>query len=237
MQLTPDTVFAITGASRGMGRAIAEAAALKKCRVALLARSEDALIELESHLRKLGATDVLRLTASITESDTAEAWIGAILDKWGRLDALINNAGIGIMKPVEQLTDEDWCDVIGTNLTAPFRMIRRAIAPMKKQGGGHIINISSIAGEFGFANGGAYCASKFGLQGLSDCLMQEVRKEGIKVTILGPGSVNTRFDSKETSADWKVQPDEIARTVIYLLESPDNVMATKLQIRPTLQGR
>ncbi len=238
MELSADKVIAITGASRGIGRATALALAEEGTRLAIMARSTEALSELDVELRKRGAVDVFYHATDLTEEGSCEKWIQAILDRWGRIDALINNAGIGIMKPVEQLADEDWARVIRTNLTAPFRLIRSVIGPMRKQGGGHIINVSSIAGEVGFAGGGAYCASKFGLQGLSDCLMQEVRRDGIKVTILGPGSVNTRFEGKGgEGASWKIQPEEIARTIVYLLKSPDNVMATKLQIRPTLKGK
>ena len=162
-----------------------------------------------------------------------------IARRWGRLDALINNAGLGIMKPVEQLSDEDFEKVLRTNLFGPFRLMLAAIEPMRRLGGGHIVNVSSIAGEVAFAGGGAYCASKFALQGLSECLMAEVRRDGVKVTIVCPGSVDTRFDSARPPADtaWKIPPEEIARTIAYVLEAPDNTMASKIHVRPTLQGR
>jgi NADP-dependent 3-hydroxy acid dehydrogenase YdfG len=238
MEITSNTVIAITGASRGIGEAAARALAGKGARLALMARSEDVLQELAPELPAAGAADVLIYPGDVGDPAIAAGFIPAILKKWGRLDVLINNAGVGIMKPVEQLTDQDWNTVINTNLAGPFRLMRAAIAPMRAAGGGHIINVSSIAGEVAFASGGAYCASKFGLQGLSECLMAEVRREGIKVSILAPGSVDTRFDSNDPQdTSWKVPPSEIARTIVYLIESPKNTMASKIQIRPTLQGK
>jgi NADP-dependent 3-hydroxy acid dehydrogenase YdfG len=239
MKLNRESVIALTGASRGIGRATALALGGRGVRLGLLARSGEGLCKLEGELGALGAAGMLSRVGDVRDRATTDGWIDAILEKWGRLDALINNAGVGIMKPVGELTDEDWAAMIETNLTGPFRLIRRAIEPMRRAGGGHIINVSSMAGEVGFAGGGGYCASKFGLQGLSECLIHEVRRDGIKVTILGPGSVDTRFDAKNPDADaaWKIVPEEIARTIVFLLESPDNTMVTKLQIRPTLKGK
>lgn len=237
MQISSETIIAVTGASRGIGAAAARALAAKGAKLALLARSADALGALDPELRALGAADVLVFPADVG-SPSVEGFIPAIVERWGGLDALINNAGLGIMKPVEKLTDEDWSTVLSTNLTGPFRLSRAAIEPMRKRGGGHIINVSSIAGEVAFAGGGAYCASKFGLQGLSECLMAEVRRDGIKVTILGPGSVDTRFDAGGTQdTSWKIAPEEIARAIIFALEAPENTMASKIQIRPTLKGK
>lgn len=238
MEINGESVIVVTGASRGIGRAIARALGERGARVALLARSGGALEELAAELKSAGAEDVLVHPGDVGEAATTEAFMGAVLDRWGRLDALINNAGIGIMKPVEELTDEDFDAVIRTNLTGPFRLMRAAIEPMRRNGGGHIVNVSSIAGEVAFATGGAYCASKFGLQGLSECLMAEVRREGIKVTILCPGSVDSRFHPgppEETA--WKIASEEIARTVVYALEAPANTMASKIHVRPTLQGK
>jgi NAD(P)-dependent dehydrogenase (short-subunit alcohol dehydrogenase family) len=242
MKLTADTVVAMTGASRGIGRALALALAGRRVRLALLARSGDALEALEPELRRIGAPDVLIREGDVGDPETATVWIKAILERWGRLDALVNNAGVGIMKPVAELSDGDWDTVLATNLSGPFRLMRAAIPAMRAAGGGHIVNVSSVAGEVGFVGGGAYCASKFGLNGLSECLMQEVRREGIKVTLVGPGSVDTRFEGsggegRPGETAWKIPPEEIARTIIYALEAPRGTMATKIQVRPTLQDK
>lgn len=239
MQLTSETVIAITGATSGIGRALAEALAPRGVRLALMARSGDVLDELEPQLRKAGAADVLVRAGDVGDPEAAPAWIASILDKWGRLDVLVNNAGVGIMKPVAELSDADWNTSLSTNVTGPFRLIRAALPAMQGAGAGHIVNVSSIAGQVGFAGGGAYVASKFALEGLSECLMQEVRKEGVKVTVVEPGSVDTRFDAKDPTKDtsWKIQPEEIARTIIYALESPTGTMPNKIQIRPTLQNK
>lgn len=244
MDFNRDTVIAVTGASSGIGRALAGALAPHGVRLALLARSGDVLAALEPELRKAGAADVLIREADLRDPAVPAAWIASILDRWGRLDALVNNAGVGIMKPVADLTDEDWDTVLATNLAAPFRLMRAALPAMRAAGAGHIVNVSSVAGEVGFPGGGAYCASKFGLQGLSECLVQEVRREGVKVTIVGPGSVDTRFDAPASGAAaqaaasaWKIPPAEIARTIIYALQAPTGAMATKIQVRPTLQNK
>lgn len=239
MKFSAETVVAITGASSGIGRALAEALALRGVRLALLARSTDILNDLGTQLRTSGASDVLVRSGDVGDPKVPGDWIADILVRWGRLDALVNNAGVGIMKPVTELTDGDWTASLATNVTGPFRLIRAVLPPMRKAGGGHIINVSSIAGEVGFPGGGAYCASKFALQGLSECLMQEVRRDGVKVTIVGPGSVDTRFDAKDPSIDtsWKIRPEEIARTILYALESPTGTMPTKIQVRPTLQNK
>jgi NADP-dependent 3-hydroxy acid dehydrogenase YdfG len=237
MQLDSSRAIAITGASRGIGAAVAEAIARKGVRLALLARSSEKLAEVNRRVIQLGAGDSFATTGDVGNSEVTQQWMRAILDRYGRIDALINNAGLGIMKSVEHMTDDDWRRVIDTNLVGPFRLMRAVIEPMRAQGGGHIVNVSSIAGEVAFATGGAYCASKFGLQGLSECLMGEVRRDGIKVSIVCPGSVNTRFDSEGADVSWKIAPEEIARTIVYLLEAPDNAMASKIHVRPTLQGK
>ncbi len=239
MRLDADRVLAITGASRGIGRAVARELAACRTRLALLARSAEALAGLETELRRLGAADVFRQAGDVGDPAVTEAWLTEILNRWGRVDALINNAGVGIIKPVEALTDDDIERTLLTNLIGPLRLMRAAIPLMRRQGSGHIVNISSIAGEVGFAGGGAYCASKFGLQGLSECLMAEVRRDGLKVSLVCPGSVDTRFDAARPGEDasWKIPPEEIARTIRFLLESPDRVMASKIHLRPTLQGK
>lgn len=256
MKLDSETVIAITGASSGIGRALAFALAPRGVRLALLARSGDVLGQMEPELRSSGSADVLFHAGDVGDPEVPDNWIASILDRWGRIDALVNNAGVGIMKPVADLTDTDWNTSLSTNLTGPFRLIRAALPAMRAAGQAHIVNISSIAGEVGFAGGGAYCATKFALQGLSECLMQEVRKDGVKVTIVGPGSVDSNFDAagaaaargeaatagarasdKASVSSWKIAPAEIARTIIYALESPTGTMPTKIQIRPTLQNK
>lgn len=239
MNLSSETVIAITGASSGIGRALAEALAPRRVRLALMARSGGVLKELEAELRNAGAADVLVHAGDVGDPEAAPAWIASILETWGRLDTLVNNAGVGIMKPVAELSDADWNTSLSTNLTGPFRLMRAVLPAMRSAGAGHIVNVSSVAGQVGFAGGGAYAASKFGLEGLSECLMQEVRKEGVKVTVIEPGSVDTRFDAKDPAKDtsWKIAPEEIARTIIYALESPTGTMPNRIQVRPTLQNK
>lgn len=246
MNPTHETVVAITGASRGIGAALARALAPRGVRLSLFARSAPALEALREELLAAGAADVHVVAGDVATPEVAR-WIEAIDARWGRLDALVNNAGVGVMKPVVELTDDDWRAVLETNLTGPFRAIRSAVPLMVRGGGGHVVNVTSIAGTVAFPGGGAYCASKFGLEGLSDCLMQEVRRQGVKVSIVAPGSVHTRFDSGRglepgsaaelAARAWKIAPEEVARTILFLLESPDNMMASRVELRPTLQHK
>ena len=126
----------------------------------------------------------------------------------GRLQVLVNNAGVGHVAPLAQMTDAAWDEVMGTNLAAVFRLTRAAL-PSLSNGGGHVFMISSLAGSNPIAGMSAYCASKAALDQLSRCLMLEVRHAGVKITVLAPGSVDTSFGGRQTRDAWKLQPDDL----------------------------
>lgn len=156
---------------------------------------------------------------------------------------LINNAGIGLFKDVDQMDPADFDRQIDTTLKGPWYMIRAAVPEMKLLDGGHIINISSIAGRVGFKRGSAYCAAKAGVNLMSDCLMQELREDGIKVTVLAPGSVDSRFHQEALPAahqkdnSWMLTPEEIADAVLHLLCQPGNVLTNYYEVRPREVGK
>ena len=157
-------------------------------------------------------------------------------EKFGGIDILINNAGLGYFKPVDQLTPEEWDETIQTNLSGVFYCCREAIPLLRKRGGGYIFNISSLAGVNPFAGGSAYNASKFGLNGFSEAMMQDVRHDGIRVSYIMPGSVDTDFAAapgSKPSASWKLTGDDIAKAVVDLYRFPKTALASRIEMRPS----
>src|SRR2546426_980618 len=162
-------------------------------------------------------------------------------ERFGGLDILVNNAGIGVFKPVDQLTPEDWDATIGTNLSGAFYCCREAIPQMRKRGGGYIFNISSLAGVNPFAGGTAYNASKFGLNGFSEAMMQDVRYDGIRVSYIMPGSVATEFNPapqfRDPNLGWKLTGEDIAKAVVDLYRYPKTALASRVELRPSQPPR
>jgi NAD(P)-dependent dehydrogenase (short-subunit alcohol dehydrogenase family) len=162
-------------------------------------------------------------------------FLAGTVEQFGGVDVLVNNAGIGIFAPVESQSVEDFRAVIETNLCGVFYCCHEAIPLMKKRGGGYIINISSLAGTNAHPRMAAYNASKFGLNGFSEALMQEVRHDNIKVSYIMPGSVNTEFGGDEPSDEqsWQLRPEDVARVVMDLLSYPDRALPSRIEIRPS----
>jgi NAD(P)-dependent dehydrogenase (short-subunit alcohol dehydrogenase family) len=155
---------------------------------------------------------------------------------FGGVDTLVNNAGVGTFGDVESMTDADWNRTIDTNLTGVFYCTKAAIPAMKRAGGGWIINIASLAGRNYFPKGAAYCASKAGLVAFTESVMQEVRHDRIRVSVVMPGSVATEFAGHDVSAadDWKLSSDDVAQAVMDLLRHPGRSLPSKVEIRPSM---
>jgi NAD(P)-dependent dehydrogenase (short-subunit alcohol dehydrogenase family) len=219
-------VAVVTGATKGIGRAIAEALASAGAKVVITARHEN---EIEETVAKLG--NAKGYVCDVRDYDQVKSVFAEI----GGVDILVNNAGIGIFASVESTSVEDFRAVLETNVFGVFYCCHEAIPLMKQRGGGYIINISSLAGANAHANMAAYNASKFGLNGFSEALMQEVRHDGIKVSYIMPGSVNTEFGGDEPGDEksWQLQPDDIARVVLDLLQYPDRSLPSRVEIRPS----
>ena len=225
----------VTGGTKGIGRAIAEALVAEGISVCTSARNQDEVDQAVKELNRSAGGRAIGLTSDVREYDQVRALIDYTVKELGGLDLLINNAGIGVFETVEETSPEDFRAVLETNLFGVFYCCHQAIPRMKERGGGYIINISSLAGANPHPRMAAYNASKFGLNGFSEALMQEVRHDNIKVSYIMPGSVNTEFggDSPNDDKSWQLTPGDIARVVVDLLRQDDRALASRVEIRPS----
>jgi 3-oxoacyl-[acyl-carrier protein] reductase len=222
----------VTGASRGIGRAIASRLGRLGASVAICARSRDAVERAAASLRHEG-TRALPLVADVTQSADVQNMIEQTCSGLGEIEILVNNAGVGIFGAFHERSESDWDAVIGTNLKAVF-LTSRAVAPrMIRLGRGHIINISSLASKSAFAGGAIYCASKWGLMGLTACMAEELRTHGIRVSVVCPGSVATEF-SPHAGRDpaTLLQAEDVAHAVATLVTQSPQSFISEVDIRP-----
>jgi len=228
-------VAVVTGSTKGIGRAIAEALLTRGSRVVISARNAAEVESVGKELEERYPGRVLAEPCDVRREEDVEAIFAETERRFGGVDVLVNNAGVGFFKKLEEMSLEEWNSIIETNLTGVFLCSRAAIAPMRKRGGGYIINISSLAGKNAFPTATAYNASKFGLNGMSEALMQEVRQEGIKVSYIMPGSVNTYFNDgvPDPSLAWQLEPEDIARVVVDLLGHDPRSLPSRVEIRPS----
>ena len=222
----------ITGGSKGIGYGIAETLLKKGMRVAITSRSLAAAEKAASSL-SADKTKVLALESDVSSLESEQESIAKIISQFGQLDVVVANAGVGHLLPFEELTDEQWHETINTNLTGVFHTVKSSLEALKKSEG-YIITIASLAGTNFFEKGTAYNASKFGLVGFSQALMLDLRKYGIKVTTIMPGSVATEFGDIELSAAdaWKIQPEDIGQMVSDLLNMNPRTLPSKIEVRP-----
>ena len=223
-------VCVVTGASRGIGRAIAAAFAAEGCRVAICSRDSTAADKAAKEMDG----DVIATGCDVGRYEDVEALFSFVEERLGGCDILINNAGVGHFASLLDLSIEQWREVIDTNLTGAFYCTKLAAAQMRQRGGGFIVNIGSLAGKNPFAGGAAYNASKFGLNGFSEAVMQDLRHDGIRVTQIMPGSVETDFTAGGSSnASWKLDPEQIAATCVHLVKMPTRNLASRVEMRPS----
>ena len=227
----------VTGAGRGIGRAIALALGREGVGVTAVARTASDLQSLVAEIQRAGGRAVAQ-AGDIRDAAVCSAAVARANEAHGRLQILVNNAGVGGHAPVAETTDEAWARILDTNLTAVFRLTRAAL-PQLTQGGGHVFMISSLAGVNPIAGMAAYCASKAGLDHFTQCLMLEVRQQGVKVTTVAPGSVDTDFgaDGRSGDASWMLRSDDIAATVIDLLRGRDDALLSRVEMRPLRPSR
>ena len=228
------TAALVTGGSKGIGLAIAEALVKRGAGVVITARNVGELEAAAAGLNALGAGKAVAVVSDARDYASLEAAVQASVSHFGGLDVLIANAGVGIFKPVQELSLEDWDAVIDTNLTGVFYSVKASVPELAKRKG-YIINLSSLAGKNPFKLGAAYNASKFGLNGFSEAIMLDLRPLGIKVSQVMPGSVATHFGGHTPSeADaWKIQPEDIAQIVVDLLEMPARTLPSRVEVRPS----
>ena len=228
-------VAIVTGGTKGIGRAIAEALVREGVNVCISARSRNEIDQTLEELCTLKAGNATGIVSDVCNYSQVKPLFELTLSQFGALDILINNAGIGLFQTVEEMAPEDFRSVIETNLFGVFYCCHEAIPLMKQRGGGYIINMSSLAGVNAHPKMAAYNASKFGLNGFSEALMQEVRHDNIKVSYIMPGSVNTEFGGDEPGADnaWQLQPSDIAKVVLDLIHNEDRTLVSRVEIRPS----
>jgi NAD(P)-dependent dehydrogenase (short-subunit alcohol dehydrogenase family) len=231
----PGKVAIVTGATKGIGRGIAEALAREGARVCISARNALEVEQTAEALNKLGDEKAIGIVCDVRDYAEVKSLFERVTAEFGGVDILINNAGVGMFAPVEEMAPEDFRAILETNLFGVYYCCHEAIPRMKERGGGYIINISSLAGANPHPRMAAYNASKFGLNGFSEALMQEVRHDGIKVSYIMPGSVNTEFggDTPGEKNSWQLQPADIARVVIDLLHHDDRSLPSRVEIRPS----
>lgn len=225
----------VTGAGRGIGRATALTLARAGVRVTLTSRTAVQLQSLAEEIRRAGGQAVA-LPGDLCQRGFAKAAVAKAVEAHGGLQILVNNAGVGHQAKVADTSDQDWDRLIETNLTAVFRLTREALPQLASQGG-HIFMVSSLAGSNPIAGLAAYCASKAALDHFSRCLMLEVRQQGIKVTTLAPGSVDTGFGAAaglpHEDGSWMLKPEDIADTILDLLGTRDEAHLSRVELRPT----
>jgi NAD(P)-dependent dehydrogenase (short-subunit alcohol dehydrogenase family) len=229
-----DKVAYITGGSRGIGYGIAKTLLGAGMKVAITSRDINAAKQAAGSLSN-DDSKILALESDVSSLASELNSVKSVIDHFGQLDVVVANAGVGHLLPIEQLTEQLWKETIDTNLTGVFNTVKASIADLKKTKG-YIITIASLAGANFFENGAAYNASKFGLVGFTQAIMLDLRKHGIKVTTLMPGSVATHFNNHVPSAAdaWKIQPEDIGQVVLDLLNMNPRTLPSKIEIRPSM---
>ncbi len=227
-----DASALVTGAGRGIGRSIALALAREGAHVTVVSRTATELDSLVGEIEAAGGRGVA-FAGDLRSASACEAAVTAAVECFGGLQILVNNAGMAVFANVADTRDEDWDAVIGTNLTAAFRLTRAAL-PHLARSGGHVLMVSSLAGKNPIAGLAAYCASKAALDQFAASLMLEVRPQGIKVTTIAPGSVDTTFGGSPRPADtsWMLTAEDVAQTVVDLLRMRDGAHSSRVEMRP-----
>ncbi|NNM17567.1 MAG: SDR family oxidoreductase [Croceitalea sp.] len=222
----------ITGGSKGIGFAVAKSLLQQGMKVAISGRN---LKTVKNAAAKLGYEDaVLALQSDVTQYSAEDKAVKEILKKWGHLDVVLANAGVGHFAPVDDLEIADWHQMVNTNLTGVFFTLKASVDALKATKG-YYMTLASLAGTNFFASGAGYNATKFGVVGFTQAAMLDLRKYGIKVTTIMPGSVATHFNDNEPSEKdaWKIQPEDIGNMVVDLLKMHPRTLPSKIEVRPT----
>src|SRR5215470_16205521 len=225
-------VALVTGGNRGIGRAIALKLASLGADVAICGRDKTKLKETESVIHGLGVS-AIAIAADVTRANEIAEMTEKVESELGGIRLLVNNAGMGLFGPIHEKSEEEWDKLINTNLKSVFLVSRAVVPGMIKRGGGDIINISSLAGKNVFAGGGIYCASKWGVQGLSGCMAEDLREHGIRVSTICPGSVATEFSGRGPKDPGKVlRPEDVAHAVAMLATQGEQSFLSSVELRP-----
>ena len=233
--MIPSTTALVTGATHGIGRATAFALGRAGYRVGVCARTASRVAALVEELRAAGIEAAGR-AGSVAEPAEAAAIVEHVAGSLGEVGVLVNNAGVLIARPIAELSVEDWDTTMATNLRSLFLMTRAVLPPMRAKGRGDIVNVASLSARTGFAGGAAYAASKHAVLGFGRSLMLELRKEGVRVITICPGSVDTDMmrDQPMLSANREriLQPDDVADAILHTLRLPDRALVSEVDLRP-----
>lgn len=229
-------VALVTGGTRGIGYAVVEALSREGDSVMFTGTTDDGVVRAEkafSEAPSLKSQAPAGTVCDVRDAGSVELAMQTVIARFGRLDVLVNCAGVGVGAPISDLPHDEWHRIIDTNLTGVFNCCKAAI-PHLKMNGGWIVNISSLSSTGPFPGGAAYVASKAGVNAFSDALMQELRGDNIRVTTVLPGSVATSFNGRGpgSGADWKLHPEDVARAIVDLLEFPARSLPSRIEIRP-----
>lgn len=222
----------ITGGSKGIGFGVAVQLLKAGMKVAISGRS---LESAEKAVKQLGPEDrVLAIASDVSKMADEQKAVQKILEKWGSLDVVIANAGVGHFAAVDEISDAHWHEMINTNLNGVFHTLKASVEALKKSKG-YYITLASLAGTNFFAKGAGYNATKFGVVGFTQAAMLDLRPYDIKVSTIMPGSVATHFNNNEPSAKdaWKIQPEDIGELVLDLLNMHPRTLPSKIEVRPT----
>ncbi len=227
-----DKVVYITGGSKGIGYSTAKVLLAAGMKVAISGRT---LKSVQEAAADLGTDDnVLALASDVTKLKDEQDAVSAIIAKWGQLDVVLANAGVGNFAPIDKMTEDEWHQMINTNLNGVFHTLKASVEALKKTEG-YYITLASLAGTNFFANGAGYNATKFGVVGFTQAAMLDLRQYGIKVSTIMPGSVATHFNNHVPSDSdaWKIQPEDIGELVLDVLEMNPRTLPSKIEVRPT----
>jgi NADP-dependent 3-hydroxy acid dehydrogenase YdfG len=227
----------ITGASKGIGRSLALLLAEKGANLSLVARSEIELLSLKAEIEVLGSKAEI-FVGSVGDEDFVKETVATTLKTFGKIDSIVNNAGFGVFKQAADILTQEWDSIYETNVKGTFLFCREAIPHMKSVGEGHIINVASDVAKRVFDGGSLYCSSKYAQDAFSMALRKEVRKDGIKVSVVYSGLVDTYFHSKVEGDPHQAEyltSQDMANTITYILEAPKHVVIDELMIHPMSQ--
>lgn len=232
-------VALVTGGTKGIGHAIVRDLLEAGFDVAFTARSPGDVASVEKEFAGPGGGRVLGLEADVRDPERCGWVVNRVVEELDGLDVLVNNAGVGIYAPIQEMSLEDWQVQIDTNLSGVFYLSRAAIPALRRSEDAWIMNIGSLAGRNTFAGGTAYNASKFGLLGLTEAMMLDLRYEGIRVTLIMPGSVDTAFGNHPAGKKkgWALRPEDVSRSVVDLLRYPGNALPSRVELRPSQPPR
>lgn len=231
-------VVLVTGGSRGIGFATVRALVSRGASVAFTGTSDDTLAAASRGLEPDADGRILAVRADVRSASDMAAACEAVTSRFGGLDALINNAGVGLFRAVGEMTDDEWRRLFDTNVTGVFNATRAALPHLRARGGGWIVNVSSLSATAPFANGAAYCATKAAVDAFTEALMQELRHDGIRVASVAPGSVDTSFGGGgRDKSSWALQPGDVAQAIVDLMAHAGRALPSRIEIRPSQPPR